>query len=149
MMTNGSIQIGGYITTVSIRTVHLNSSHLVAEALQEYILGVGQDNAGGLRDKPSKKADVYHTFYSLAGFSTAQHRVYQSKTLQESLRKQWKPSEAFTPSTGKEEDDKREALRKELWINARSWKEDEGAHRYVGSPNNRVVRNTGSSVVFC
>lgn len=108
------------------------------KALQEYILGLGQDNAGGLRDKPSKRADVYHTFYSLAGFSTAQHRVYQSKSLQGSLRNKWKPSEAFTPSTAKGEDDRRQATRKELWINARSWKEDESSHRYVGSPNNRV-----------
>ncbi|KAG8832949.1 CAAX farnesyltransferase (FTase) subunit beta [Serendipita sp. 399] len=109
------------------------------KALQEYILGVGQDKPGGLRDKPGKLADVYHTFYSLAGLSTAQHRVYQSKTTQEQLLQRWEDSDGFVPSGGsKETIEDRQSRRKALWAYSRSWKEDESSHRYVGSPNNRV-----------
>ena len=112
------------------------------EALQEYILGVGQEDAGGLRDKPGKRADVYHTFYALCGLSTAQHRVYRSKITADKLRSQWKDSPAFRPSTGKskpEDEATMQARRREIWVQSRSWREDETSHRYVGSPNNRVV----------
>jgi protein farnesyltransferase subunit beta len=52
-------------------------------ALQLYILLVAQNLtpdgtaalSGGLRDKPGKKADAYHTCYNLAGLSAAQHVV--------------------------------------------------------------------------
>uniref|UniRef100_A0A915EPE8 Protein farnesyltransferase subunit beta n=1 Tax=Ditylenchus dipsaci TaxID=166011 RepID=A0A915EPE8_9BILA len=43
------------------------------EALQKYVLIVAQDiRKGGLRDKPDKSPDLYHTCYSLAGLSIAQ-----------------------------------------------------------------------------
>jgi protein farnesyltransferase subunit beta len=114
----------------------------MTEALQEYILGVGQDNAGGLRDKPGKRADIYHTFYSLAGLSTAQHRVYRSDKELEKLKETWKDSTPFIPtssSSPSESDADIQSRRKLIWAYGRSWKEDEGSHRYVGSPNNRVV----------
>ena len=41
--------------------------------LQEYLLCCCQSAGGGLRDKPSKRADFYHTAYGLAGLSVAQH----------------------------------------------------------------------------
>ncbi|KAI1724031.1 prenyltransferase and squalene oxidase repeat domain-containing protein [Ditylenchus destructor] len=42
-------------------------------ALENYILVVCQDiHSGGLRDKPDKKPDLYHTCYCLAGLSIAQ-----------------------------------------------------------------------------
>ncbi|RUS21864.1 terpenoid cyclases/protein prenyltransferase alpha-alpha toroid [Endogone sp. FLAS-F59071] len=43
------------------------------EALQEYILVACQDDDGGLRDKPHKGPDYYHTCYCLSGLSIAQH----------------------------------------------------------------------------
>eukprot|EP01107_Rhizomastix_libera_P001545 TRINITY_DN12535_c0_g1_i1.p1 TRINITY_DN12535_c0_g1~~TRINITY_DN12535_c0_g1_i1.p1 ORF type:complete len:426 (-),score=59.48 TRINITY_DN12535_c0_g1_i1:14-1291(-) len=44
------------------------------EALQRYILDACQDETqGGLRDKPGKSRDLYHTCYSLSGLSLAQH----------------------------------------------------------------------------
>eukprot|EP00697_Spironema_sp_BW2_P018033 gnl/Spiro4/9894_TR5246_c0_g1_i1.p1 gnl/Spiro4/9894_TR5246_c0_g1~~gnl/Spiro4/9894_TR5246_c0_g1_i1.p1 ORF type:complete len:431 (+),score=103.85 gnl/Spiro4/9894_TR5246_c0_g1_i1:106-1398(+) len=43
-----------------------------AEALQEYIVYCTQAPAGGLRDKPGKAADFYHTCYCLSGLSVAQ-----------------------------------------------------------------------------
>lgn len=41
--------------------------------LQRYILMCGQDVNGGLRDKPSKPRDFYHSSYVLAGLSVSQH----------------------------------------------------------------------------
>lgn len=38
-----------------------------------YILAVAQDETGGLRDKPKKNKDFYHTCYALSGLSIAQH----------------------------------------------------------------------------
>lgn len=41
--------------------------------LQKYILLCGQQVEGGLRDKPGKPRDHYHTCYCLSGLSIAQH----------------------------------------------------------------------------
>ncbi|CDS81945.1 related to RAM1-protein farnesyltransferase, beta subunit [Sporisorium scitamineum] len=46
--------------------------------LQEYILVAAQRTAsdgGGLRDKPGKNPDAYHTCYNLSGLSLSQHSV--------------------------------------------------------------------------
>ncbi|KAI8824838.1 farnesyltransferase, CAAX box, beta [Fimicolochytrium jonesii] len=43
------------------------------ERLQEYILACCQNRKGGLRDKPEKYPDYYHTCYVLSGLSLAQH----------------------------------------------------------------------------
>ncbi|CAM9224600.1 unnamed protein product [Phaeothamnion confervicola] len=42
-------------------------------ALQRYILTCAQQWDGGLRDKPGKQRDYYHTCYNLSGLSAAQH----------------------------------------------------------------------------
>lgn len=44
-------------------------------ALQEFILLIAQAPKGGLRDKPGKHADAYHTCYNLSGLSMCQNRV--------------------------------------------------------------------------
>ncbi|ETL97603.1 hypothetical protein, variant 2 [Phytophthora nicotianae CJ01A1] len=43
------------------------------EQLQKYILLCGQEISGGLRDKPGKPRDHYHSCYCLSGLSVAQH----------------------------------------------------------------------------
>ncbi|CCU99128.1 unnamed protein product [Malassezia sympodialis ATCC 42132] len=45
------------------------------EALATYVLAVAQAPRGGLRDKPSKRPDAYHTCYNLSGLSLCEHRV--------------------------------------------------------------------------
>ncbi|KAF9346405.1 hypothetical protein BGX26_002106 [Mortierella sp. AD094] len=45
------------------------------EALQEYLLLACQSKTGGLRDKPSKSVDYYHTCYCLSGLSLSQHQI--------------------------------------------------------------------------
>jgi protein farnesyltransferase subunit beta len=44
-------------------------------ALQEYVLLVAQAPGGGLRDKPGKPADAYHTSCNLSGLSSAQSKM--------------------------------------------------------------------------
>ncbi|KNC48295.1 farnesyltransferase [Thecamonas trahens ATCC 50062] len=57
-------------------------SHLFSqEALQDYILVAAQQPRGGLRDKPERYADYYHTCYNLAGLSVAQHNSDGSLTI--------------------------------------------------------------------
>ena len=41
--------------------------------MQEYVLLACQDTSGGLRDKPSRFKDLYHTAYCLGGISIAQN----------------------------------------------------------------------------
>ena len=41
--------------------------------LQRYILLCAQDVNGGLRDKPSKPRDFYHSCYNLSGLAMTQH----------------------------------------------------------------------------
>lgn len=50
------------------------------ESLQNYTLYCSQiKGEGGLRDKPDKRADGYHTNYSLCGLSGAQHQYWYDK----------------------------------------------------------------------
>ena len=42
------------------------------ERLQKYVLSCCQQTNGGLRDKPGKSRDNYHTCYALSGLSVAQ-----------------------------------------------------------------------------
>ncbi|OQD81166.1 hypothetical protein PENANT_c029G03136 [Penicillium antarcticum] len=48
------------------------------EGLTRYILGCCQGHTGGLRDKPGKHVDSYHTCYVLAGLSATQHNHYRT-----------------------------------------------------------------------
>ncbi|KAI9660824.1 MAG: CAAX farnesyltransferase (FTase) subunit beta [Trizodia sp. TS-e1964] len=50
------------------------------DGLIRYILSCCQGQRGGLRDKPSKRADAYHSCYVLAGLSSAQHEHIYSDT---------------------------------------------------------------------
>ncbi|KAF9448745.1 terpenoid cyclases/Protein prenyltransferase [Macrolepiota fuliginosa MF-IS2] len=91
------------------------------KALQEYILLAGQHPAGGLRDKPPKAADSYHTLYCLSGLSAAQHHLYPSH-----------PRKAQTLSIWKDDDSSSNALRKAIFCDMISWVEEEGTARIIG-----------------
>jgi len=53
---------------------HPLASHLYSrEGLTRYILTCCQDSQGGLRDKPGKYPDSYHTCYTLTGLSNVQN----------------------------------------------------------------------------
>uniref|UniRef100_A0A0N5BR11 Protein farnesyltransferase subunit beta n=1 Tax=Strongyloides papillosus TaxID=174720 RepID=A0A0N5BR11_STREA len=54
---------------------------LDAKALQAFTLFISQDPLGGLKDKPGKHCDLYHTCYSLSGLSIAQHYNSEDKII--------------------------------------------------------------------
>jgi protein farnesyltransferase subunit beta len=45
-------------------------------ALQQYLLAACQASDGGMRDKPGKSPDFYHTCYALSGLAIVQHGTY-------------------------------------------------------------------------
>ncbi|KAH7333873.1 terpenoid cyclases/Protein prenyltransferase [Rhizoctonia solani] len=100
-------------------------------SLQRFTLVSSQLSSGGLRDKPGKPADLYHTTYNLAGYSTAQHRVYRSLVTEKKLLDAWKNSEGVIQGSD-------EQTRKATWARICAWQEDEGAHFYLGGEQNRV-----------
>ncbi|KZT05705.1 terpenoid cyclases/Protein prenyltransferase [Laetiporus sulphureus 93-53] len=114
------------------------------EALQEYILYAGQHSAGGLRDKPPKPADSYHTLYCLAGLSAAQHRVTPVASRKKVLLQNWKADEAKSRDgtavqlASADELARLDELRKECFASALDWLEDEGADIYIGGNANRL-----------
>ncbi|KAJ7034695.1 terpenoid cyclases/protein prenyltransferase alpha-alpha toroid [Mycena alexandri] len=97
------------------------------KALQEYILYAGQHPAGGLRDKPPKNADAYHTLYCLAGLSSAQHKVSPSPTRRKELLDSWIDADSTT-----------DEFRKRIFIDALCYTEEEGTEKIVGGAANRV-----------
>lgn len=54
------------------------SSLFSREGLTRYILACCQGNDGGLRDKPGKSVDSYHSCYVLAGLSATQNHHYRT-----------------------------------------------------------------------
>ncbi|KAJ3882498.1 terpenoid cyclases/protein prenyltransferase alpha-alpha toroid [Lentinula edodes] len=67
------------------------------EGLKEYILYAAQHPAGGLRDKPPKSPDMYHTLYNLAGLSAAQY-ASQPQTSSPTSSDQSSPSSSSSES---------------------------------------------------
>ncbi|KAJ7641342.1 terpenoid cyclases/protein prenyltransferase alpha-alpha toroid [Roridomyces roridus] len=113
----------------------VDDSLLNRKALQEYILFAGQHPAGGLRDKPPKPADSYHTLYCLAGLSSAQHRVFPSAARRRDLLDSW----TDTVDGGDQEAEAKEnALRKRIFVEALSYTQEEGTETVVGGAVNRV-----------
>ncbi|KIJ52756.1 hypothetical protein M422DRAFT_25815, partial [Sphaerobolus stellatus SS14] len=104
------------------------------KALQEYILYAAQDPDGGMRDKPYKHPDAYHTLYVLAGLSSAQHQVRPAP-----LDKQWKdqPDDVLHLDAS-ESPERRNARRKAIFESAYRWKENESKSRILGGIDNRV-----------
>lgn len=54
-------------------------------ALGRYILAAAQERDGGLKDKPGKHADAYHTCYNLAGLSASQYRYEYDENVNKDL----------------------------------------------------------------
>ena len=115
----------------------------ITEALQNFILISSQADTGGLRDKPGKSADAYHTLYNLSGLSGAQHRLRRPPEERERIAKLWKSSWSLPiikPEEGNAVERFPDDVRKEIFVASISWLEDEPASRYIGGKVNRVVR---------
>ncbi|KAG6841519.1 hypothetical protein C0991_010133 [Blastosporella zonata] len=108
-------------------------------ALQEYILYAGQHPAGGLRDKPPKDADAYHTLYCLSGLSTAQHRVSPDSARREKIRKAWDGANSYAPDAKISNSTLPDEIRQKVFEDALAWTEEEGGSMIVGGKENRVV----------
>ncbi|KAJ1026293.1 hypothetical protein NDA16_002380 [Ustilago loliicola] len=70
--------------------------------LQEYILVAAQRSAaegGGLRDKPGKRPDAYHTCYNLAGLALSQHSVRLSTDTAKFLHQNFKGEDEWARKT--------------------------------------------------
>ncbi|OCH90755.1 terpenoid cyclases/Protein prenyltransferase [Obba rivulosa] len=122
----------------------VDDSLLNRPALQQYVLCAAQHPAGGLRDKPPKHADAYHTLYCLSGLSAAQHRVVPNASRRATLRSSWDADKArsmegsATASSSDGEQSLLDELRRESFVSALSWLEEEGTEQYVGGAVNRV-----------
>ncbi|KAG6916628.1 hypothetical protein DXG01_006124 [Tephrocybe rancida] len=98
----------------------------------------GQHPAGGLRDKPPKNADAYHTLYCLSGLSTAQHRVSPDSARREQIRSSWDGTQSHTPDLKISESRLPEGIRQNIFEDALAWTEEEGGSIVVGGAENRV-----------
>ncbi|THV08641.1 terpenoid cyclases/Protein prenyltransferase [Dendrothele bispora CBS 962.96] len=100
-------------------------------ALQEYILYAGQHPAGGLRDKPPKGADAYHTLYCLAGLSAAQHRMNPDRTRRRVLEALW--------NENSKEGESENWWAKDVYTRFMSWSEAARKKRtLIGGEGNRI-----------
>jgi protein farnesyltransferase subunit beta len=116
-------------------------------ALQEYVLIAAQAQQGGLRDKPGKGADAYHSCYNLSGLAAAQHSMFiDNKDTRSVLEKSWKDPQAGRSSVlvkAKNESDAEANQRmKDVFCSALAWKEDEARKIIVGNEDvNETVLN--------
>ena len=63
------VDVGVSINSPTSHNGHMSFNQLL---LQRYILLCSQQTTGGLRDKPGKSRDYYHTCYSLSGLAISQ-----------------------------------------------------------------------------
>ncbi|KDN48853.1 terpenoid cyclases/Protein prenyltransferase [Tilletiaria anomala UBC 951] len=110
-------------------------------SLQEYILFVAQVETGGLRDKPGKRPDAYHTCYNLSGLSLAQHRLLPCEQSFAAFQKVWKrasPEEApgSTSSAGAKAEADADAWRSHCYAATLAWREDFAQRYAVGGEQN-------------
>lgn len=114
-------------------------------ALQEYVLIAAQAQTGGLRDKPGKGADAYHSCYNLSGLAAAQHSMYMDNTGSRSaLEKGWhSPSSTSGKVKAKNETDAEAIQRmKDVFCTALAWREDESRKIVIGKQDeNETVHN--------
>ncbi|WWC73123.1 uncharacterized protein I206_107089 [Kwoniella pini CBS 10737] len=120
-------------------------------ALQEFTLIAAQVEAGGsggLRDKPGKRPDQYHTCNNLSGLSIAQHSMKHSSSVVQSNKDKFDTTKSLPPIIPRSKDggwaseEMRQNARKEVWANALGWIEDESGEIIVGGKENRVNTTT-------
>ncbi|GAA5859441.1 hypothetical protein JCM8547_006823 [Rhodosporidiobolus lusitaniae] len=121
--------------------------------LQQYITLVAQQPGGGLRDKPGKPADAYHTTYNLAGASSAQSKMRFSRSKQAALEQAFvspfkrpvllEDEEGEEPEMIKGEGESAEEAERrmrEIWTRTLAWKV-EGEKMLYGGEENELIPN--------
>ena len=123
------------------------------EGLQQYVVLVAQAPNGGLRDKPGKSVDAYHTCYNLSGAASAQHKPHASRRLQRELANAFvSPFQAtLIEEDGAddevavirgegESDDAAEERMRQVWSRSLAWAPVESAKIVYGDAANELVR---------
>ena len=129
-------------------------------ALQEYVLIAAQaEPHGGLRDKPGKGADAYHSCYNLAGLAAAQHcAVYEAsastsssaesksempeESVRAELERAWTTPSPSVSVRGQEESDSAADERmRDVFVSALAWSHLEERKIVVGDSKNELVRS--------
>lgn len=78
--------VGGCWSLVEAATGLDSTSQLWNRAaLARYILSAAQEKDGGLKDKPGKHADAYHTCYNLAGLSATQYKYVYDENVNKDI----------------------------------------------------------------
>lgn len=114
-------------------------------SLQEYILICAQSDPprGGLKDKPSKRPDAYHTCYNLSALSLCQHRILISDAAYSAIKRQYKSasldSAAPLADTTKRHLQQSEAWRAHCYAASLAWEIDDEQRFIVGGEQNMVV----------
>ena len=113
------------------------------DGLQEYILIAAQSPKGGLRDKPGKSPDNYHTCYNLSGLSAAQHVVTYSNSDAQRLIQDFltpTPSESFEMIKGINETELEAQHRMaKVYASAMAWNERPHSKRITGKADNELI----------
>lgn len=138
-----------YTHSRAARQPLLTSSHRPIGALQEYVILVAQHPGGGLRDKPGKGPDGYHTCYNLAGLSAAQHKYTLPSSAVDKCRESFvspfagsrvveleKKEVEMILDEGESEESAEQRMR-EVWARSFGWTEVE--KELVGGEENEVV----------
>lgn len=141
----------------------LSVMHHGIVALQEYVLLVAQAPGGGLRDKPGKPADAYHTSCNLSGLSSAQSKMSLSSSTHTLLRTSFispwalpKVVELEVEERGDsrgpemmtddfESDREAEQRMREIWSRTLAWRR-EGEILLVGGEDNELVTSLSFQV---
>lgn len=107
-------------------------------ALQEYILEIAQDSTtGGLRDKPGKRCDAYHTCYNLSGLSLCQYRVHLDANTRAAMWQAWRPLPEASNLNG-DASGNIDSWRRACYMGMMSWTIDPKQTLVLGAPSNRL-----------
>ncbi|KAG5191845.1 terpenoid cyclases/protein prenyltransferase alpha-alpha toroid [Tribonema minus] len=77
----GADGVTTFMHMVSPAGVHSGALAYNQRDLQRYVLLCAQQPEGGLRDKPGKTRDFYHTCYNLSGLSVTQHCLTETPSV--------------------------------------------------------------------
>ncbi|BGP18371.1 hypothetical protein JCM10213_000370 [Rhodosporidiobolus nylandii] len=114
--------------------------------LQQYITLVAQQPGGGLRDKPGKPADAYHTCYNLSGAASAQSKMRFSNSAQRTLASAFVSPLSRPVFEGEEDevalikgegesDEAAELRMRQVWSRTLAWRAEDQPLLYGGEEN--------------
>lgn len=122
-------------------------------SLRQYVELVAQAPGGGLRDKPGKSPDAYHTCYNLSGASSAACHPVFSRTRCEQLAQSFQSStpaaEGSTAgdSSGQSAEEITTRRRRQVYSRSLAWQVEEPRQRTEAESENALVRDRNPSQI--